>query len=198
MRLQRTRRPRLRSGRSLRSLGSPLKRYPLGRRAMHVLALGLATVGFPVAMAGQPASPEGSRSASWVVCPGRGIGPVTLGMTPEEVKVIAGEPDVKTERRWGYSKDSVFVAFSEAGHVIVIEAGLGPPWKGSPPSQFAGRTDNGIGIGSTREAVLAALGPPRTDGERGDLETLSYGQVGVMLALWHGRVVSIYVRRPAP
>jgi hypothetical protein len=32
MRLQRTRRPRLRSGRSLRSLGSPLKRYPLGGR----------------------------------------------------------------------------------------------------------------------------------------------------------------------
>jgi hypothetical protein len=31
MRLQRTRRPRIRSGRSLRSLGSPLKRYPLGR-----------------------------------------------------------------------------------------------------------------------------------------------------------------------
>ena len=29
-RLQRTRRPSLRSGRSLRSLGSPLKRYPLG------------------------------------------------------------------------------------------------------------------------------------------------------------------------
>jgi hypothetical protein len=29
-RLQRTRRPRIRSGRSLRSLGSPLKRYPLG------------------------------------------------------------------------------------------------------------------------------------------------------------------------
>ena len=31
MALQRTRRPSLRSGRSLRSLGSPLNAYPLGR-----------------------------------------------------------------------------------------------------------------------------------------------------------------------
>ena len=33
MALQRTRRPRLRSGRSLRSLGSPLNAYPLGARS---------------------------------------------------------------------------------------------------------------------------------------------------------------------
>ena len=32
MALQRTRRPRLRSGRSLRSLGSPLNARPLGKR----------------------------------------------------------------------------------------------------------------------------------------------------------------------
>jgi hypothetical protein len=32
MALQRTRRPRFRSGRSLRSLGSPLKRWPFGRQ----------------------------------------------------------------------------------------------------------------------------------------------------------------------
>jgi hypothetical protein len=34
MALQRTRRPRFRSGRSLRSLGSPLNAYPLGRNTI--------------------------------------------------------------------------------------------------------------------------------------------------------------------
>ena len=46
MRMQRTRRPRFRSGRSLRSLGSPLMRRPLGSRRIYepliAIALGLA------------------------------------------------------------------------------------------------------------------------------------------------------------
>jgi hypothetical protein len=50
MALQRTRRPRIRSGRSLRSLGSPLNARPLGRRALidaasAVLLLSAATFG---------------------------------------------------------------------------------------------------------------------------------------------------------
>ena len=35
MALQRTRRPRIRSGHSLRSLGSPLNAYPLGSMRKH-------------------------------------------------------------------------------------------------------------------------------------------------------------------
>jgi len=61
MALQRTRRPRLRSGRSLRSLGSPLNAYPLARSGI-VLVLGLAFAPSPVSTSAPTRTPTAVRS----------------------------------------------------------------------------------------------------------------------------------------
>jgi hypothetical protein len=119
-------------------------------------------------------------------------------MSREEVKAAAGEPDKVIEQKWAYSADSVSLSFSAEGRVVMIEAGLGPPWKGSPPNSFQGRSEAGIGVGSTREAVLVAFGTPRSSSEHEGLEALYYRELGLVLGLWNGEVVSIYVNRPAP
>jgi hypothetical protein len=119
-------------------------------------------------------------------------------MTREEVKAAVGDPDKTTEQKWGYSGDSLFVAFSEDNHVVTIEAGLGSPWKGSPPNRFRGRSKAGIGVGSTREAVLVALGTPRRTSQHEGLEAMYYRELGLVLGLWKDEVVSISVTRPAP
>src|SRR5450755_2245636 len=103
--------------------GSPLSRQPLGSRVVRIVALGLATLCLLVAGAVQ-GQVEAPRSASWAIVPGRAIGPVALGMTREDVKAAVGDPDKTTEQKWGYSGDSLFVAFSDDNHVVTIEAGL--------------------------------------------------------------------------
>jgi hypothetical protein len=119
-------------------------------------------------------------------------------MTRDEVKGAVGSPDRTIDQRWGYSGDLVFVAFTDDGHVLTIEAGLGPSWQGGPANSFRGQTESGVRIGSSREAVLVALGTPRSASENEGLESMFYRELGLVLGLWKGEVVSIFVTRPAP
>jgi hypothetical protein len=164
------------------------------RIALGLLTLGLSVAGEVQGQVGQP------RSAAWEIVPGRAVGPVAVGMTREEVKTAIGkpDPDKATEHKWWYSADSLGVTFSDDNRVLTISAGLGPPWEGSPPNGFHGRTETGVGMGSTRDAVLVALGTPRSRSENEGLEALYYRELGLVVALWHGEVVEIYVHRAAP
>jgi hypothetical protein len=143
-----------------------------------------------------------SRTASWLVEPGVGIGPVRLGMRTEDLKMAIGDPDPArvTEQGWVYTEDSFGVTFADA-LVTMIDAGNGFPLPGSAEDRFKGRTREGIGIGSTRAEVVAAMGTPRSfhkDPNEPDVEFLSYRELGVIVELWKGRVTSMIVHRHAP
>jgi hypothetical protein len=126
-------------------------------------------------------------------------------MKPEEVKAAIGDPaqarslenkDMSVEK-WGYPGDSVYLTFSK-GVVSMIAAGYGVPFPGSPDNRFAGRTREDLGLGSTRDEVLADLGTPRSahnDPNEPDAEFLSYRELGIEIGLWKGRVVNMIIHR---
>ncbi len=160
----------------------------------------LALAGF---VNGQALVVPDARTASWVIKPGEGVGPIRLGMSREEVKAAVGEPKT-TELAWDYPSDAFSVAFSSDGTVISVFAGIGSP---SPDSdsvpeyafRFKARTPEGVGIGSTLEEVLAGLGTPSTDRKDGSgAEYLWYREAHLNVSLWHGHVYNIAIFKPAP
>ena len=82
MAFQRTRRPSLRSGRSLRSLGSPLNAYPLG--GMHIRLLALLFVLSCSATARDNPKSLAARDFD--------VGPLRSDMSAEEVRAALGPP----------------------------------------------------------------------------------------------------------
>jgi hypothetical protein len=202
MRVQRTR--------ALASLGaltsfarSPLTRRPLGSRKLRMGACFIALLALVGFLNGQALVVHDARTASWVIKPGEGVGPIRLGMSREEVKAAVGKPKT-TGLAWDYPSDAFSVAFSSGGTVVSVFAGIGspPPDSESVPEyafRFKGRTPTGIGIGSTLEEVLADLGTPSTDRKDGSgAESLWYREAHLNISLWHGHVYNIAVFRPAP
>jgi hypothetical protein len=174
-------------------------RSPLTLRAGACVAALLALAGFANGQA--PAVPE-ARTASWVIEPGKGVGPLRLGMSREEVRGAVGEPKT-TGPAWDYPSDAFAVSFSSDGTVASIIAGIGSP---SPDSEsvpeyayrFKARTPQGVGIGSTLEEVLAALGAPSTDRADGSgAEYLWYRESHLNVSLWHGHVYNIAIFKRA-
>jgi hypothetical protein len=130
-------------------------------------------------------------------------------MTPSEVIAAVGEPtrslevgnDAKPAEKWAYDGDSLYLTFTK-GLVSMVEAGFGVPYEGSPPNQFGGRTQEGLGIGSTRDELLVGLGTPHSthnDPSDANAEFISYRDLGIQVTLWKRRVVGMLIhRRPAP
>jgi hypothetical protein len=130
-------------------------------------------------------------------------------MTPSEVIAVVGEPsrsfelgdDANPAEKWAYDSDSLYLSFTK-GLVSMVEAGFGVPFDGSPRNEFGGRTQEGLGIGSTRDEVLVGLGTPHSthnDPRDSNAEFVSYRELGIEVTLWKRRVVGMLIhRRPAP
>jgi hypothetical protein len=88
--------------------------------------------------------------------PNGGAAGVNVGATPQLVRAIWGEPrstvQIKTDHvRWKYEDVSFWI---KAGNVDQIGVS----------GRYEGKTEDGIGIGSTREAVERVYGPLEWDG----------------------------------
>ena len=109
--------------------------------------------------------------------PGVGIGEVKFGMSVKEVKEILGKPDQESD---------YFLVFNRFGLSIETENGvvngiLCMDATDSVPDMKAceARTKEGIGIGSTKEEVLAAYGEPTLS----EPLRLKYEQLGACFLL---------------
>ena len=109
-----------------------------------------------------PSDPN--ATTEFLIEPGVGIGDVRFGMTKEQVVEALGLPD----KIWDFPESGrVMLAYRPRGLEMTIQEDDGVVEfecsaecfnPGSRP--FAGHTAKGIGIGSTRDTVLAAYGQP--------------------------------------
>jgi len=110
-----------------------------------------------------------------------------------------GEPDRKQDSALEYLNlgFSVIPGKEGAVHIVLCVDKDGPFTKA-----FAGRTKEGIGIGSSRADVVSAYGEPtatETIHGKPGFEVLRYKPLGLMLEIGAGKVYSIAVIfKPTP
>ena len=137
-----------------------------------------------------------TSSASIIIEPGVSIGLVRSGMTIQQVVAELGEPDRKKESALEYLNLGFSVIPGKEGVVHIVLC-VDPTGKEGPfRKAFAGRTKEGIGMGSSRAEVIRAYGEPTAtetiDGKPA-FEVVRYRPHGLVFELRNGRVDSIGV-----
>jgi len=144
---------------------------------------------------------EKSPAASMTIEPLVGLGPISFGMTAEQVIAQWGQPDkIEADVAMFYlSSRGVSLLLKYRGGVREIQC-----WSDQYPMQppdmtiktFTGKTDKGIGMGATKEQVIAAYGNPNNTVAKGPLETISYDAMKLSFELANGVVVGIRFQAP--
>jgi hypothetical protein len=133
------------------------------------------------------------------VVPLVGVGAVKFGMSKEEVIKSLGRPE-RDERIALYylgSKGIHIVLNPRTGvsqiHCWSKDFPMPPP---EALTTFVGKTEQGIGMGSSREQIVAAYGRPDTDDAQGGMGVLSYKQLKIDFTLSQNKVVSLRMEAP--
>lgn len=95
---------------------------------------------------------------SWTIVPGVGAGELKFGMLFKDVFIVLGQHDLKDGPDFFWFELGIEARLADrrlaALHFHGERAG------GRRYFSFIGRTEEGIGIGATREALVAAMGEP--------------------------------------
>jgi hypothetical protein len=131
-----------------------------------------------------------------VIEPGVSIGPVRSGLTIQQVVAELGAPDRKKESALEYLNLGFSVIPDKEGVVHTVLC-VDPTGNEGPFTKaFAGRTKEGIGMGSSRADVIRAYGEPTAtqgiDGKPG-FEVVRYRPLGLVFELREGKVGKIGV-----
>ena len=118
-------------------------------------------------------SSRGIDTSKMTVIPGQSAGEIKFGMTVDELLATLGDPDVIDRGYYKFISHGMEVVAGRDGVGIIILHGSELaafryrripnfyfPWNVILYEPFRGRTDLGIGIGSTRQTVLNAYGKP--------------------------------------
>jgi outer membrane lipoprotein-sorting protein len=153
-------------------------------------------------LANLPAPPDKPNLVAPEVIPGVGLGPVKFGMSKEEALKILGKPDEEEDvekggyigYRWrGYG---VYIGVKSgvvSGFGCSSQEEMGPV-KGR---DFAGKTKEGIGIGSKFNDLEKAFGKPDSKKENGPQTTyVRYNRLGLSFTLFSDKVVGMTMMRP--
>jgi hypothetical protein len=143
---------------------------------------------------------EEPPAAALTIEPLVGIGPVRFGASREEIARSFGPPDrqaTETDLNYVASKGLAFEMSPQGGlEKIKCWSDRMPVPPRFPVATFAGTTKEGIGMGTARERIVAAYGPPDKTDARGDIENLSYNKLCAKFTLWQGAVTSIILEAP--
>jgi len=140
-------------------------------------------------------TPPEAATDQMLVVPLVGVGPVRFGMSKEQVMEVLGQP----ERIEGGGV-ALYYLTTRGVHFLIdptrgvrsIECSSAEhpmPFPGMVT--FAGKTEKGIGMGASREQIVAAYGEPDTTDSSGPFENLRYRQQGMTFVLAKGRLVSL-------
>jgi hypothetical protein len=153
----------------------------------------------PVTADTPPAAPETGDDQMQIV-PLAGVGPLKFGMSKQQVMEVLGQP----ERSEGGGVALYYL--TSKGISLLVDPRRGVRtidcWSAQYPNPFPGlvtfpgKTEKGIGMGATREQIVAAYGEPGAASPTAALETLRYNQLGMSFVLAQGRLVSIKIAAP--
>jgi hypothetical protein len=131
-----------------------------------------------------------------LIKPGVGAGALQFGMTADERDQILGKPERMTGSACEYPSKGIAVLSSPHTDVGAILFGD----SGTPNSPLVKackyRTAEGIGMGSTRNQIIAAYGQPtKSETEAKIIETLVYDKLGAEFTLRSGKVAHMVFRQ---
>ena len=150
----------------------------------------------PAVVAQQPTTAPAAFNPEQII-PGRQIGPITIGMTQDEVLTALGSPTQRLNKMWEWRKPQMSVGYGPDSKVLVILAG----GVGASPERVPFRTPEGIAMGATAEQVIGAWGTPESDrSDRGPSGGVSrqvnYTNRGIQLMFYDGKLTWLSVRPP--
>ncbi|MCX7425253.1 MAG: hypothetical protein NTW96_06465 [Planctomycetia bacterium] len=126
------------------------------------------------------------------VMPGVGLGPVKFGMSKEEVVKILGKPDLDEKEGVAYPSRGYEFIISPRRGVVAITC-FSQQTHAFKVRDFAGKTKEGIGIGSSREDLEKAFGKPNSvenyGPEAAHAAHIIYSKLGLEFTLYSGKVV---------
>ena len=149
---------------------------------------------------------EDETANELIIEPLVGFASVQFGMSQDEITKYFGQPDKVHTQTKGTKLN--YVASKGLGFEVDSEFGLvkiqcwSKSWPEKLPfrvANFAGKTKEGIGIGSTREQIISAYGQPDrtgTDDNKGIIETLFYDELRIRFPVWQGKVISMTLEAP--
>ena len=131
--------------------------------------------------------------------PNVAVGPIRAGMRLQDVIARLGQPERRTANALEYTHLGFAVMPNADGVVQVVMCGDVTGINGPLVKAFTGRTKEGIGLGSTREDLLRAYGPPSSSEKlRGGTESVRYDSLGITFTLEGDKVYHMIVRLSGP
>ena len=134
-----------------------------------------------------------------------GIGDVKFGDSKDVIIAAFGEPD----KIQAQGKELNYVASRGLGFTVDPDTGLqriklwsedGPTPVPFAVSTFAGKTKDGIGMGATREQIVAAYGEPERTSTADSpslkdvIENLHYDKLKMKCTLAHGKLAAMILQ----
>jgi len=146
----------------------------------------------------EPDKPPPVIGDSKKIVPGSGMGPLVFGMSKDEIIGVLGEPDIM-------EGGGIALMYPSKGLSLILDLREGlrevSCWSKqhpmSPPDAvtYDGKTQEGIGLGATREQVVAAYGEPDSTDSRLNVETLNYNKLKTQFSFFQNTLVGIKLKR---
>jgi hypothetical protein len=171
-----------------------------------ILLLSLLTVSLVTFVSCGKKAEEDVAANELIIEPLVGFESVKFGMSKDEIIEYFGQPDKVHTQTKGIKLN--YVASKGLGLEVDSEIGLQKIqcWSKNWPTRlpfavanFAGRTKEGIEIGSTREQIISAYGQPdrtSTDDNKGVIENLDYDKLHVRFSIWQDKLISMTFEAP--
>jgi hypothetical protein len=143
----------------------------------------------------QHARAQPGTNVVMLIEPNLGVGNVRAGMTVTQIIAELGEPQRRTANSLEYTGLGLAVLPGPDGVVQVVMCGDVTGINGPFTKAFKGRTREGLGMYSSREEIVKALGQPSERQQlRGGLESLNYEDAGITFTLEGGKTHHMIVR----
>jgi outer membrane lipoprotein-sorting protein/protocatechuate 3,4-dioxygenase beta subunit len=130
------------------------------------------------------------------IIPGVGMGPIRFGMSREKIESLLGKPD-------GYDADKTGLLYFSRGYVLTVSHRSGLKTINcvsqmlslNKVRDFAGKTVEGVGIGSSLKEVEKAFGKPDRDaGVDAMNKRLVYDKLGLEIQFVEDKVINILMQ----
>jgi len=139
---------------------------------------------------------DAKSDQSLVITPGQGLGELRFGMNRAEMERILGKPDNSMGMAHEYLSTGMAVIGSRDTAVVGLMFGD----MNNPESPLVAackyKTDKGIGMDSTLDALVNAYGHPSSVVPMGKRGTASYKALGATFVLMDGKIIHMQFRSP--